>query len=113
MGSDDFDMTDEQWQISQTNMDDTGGGIRMAPTTPEPPFDPNESWSELNPLKKVSPAAVWDLVEVLRQDGIPVRSPKVRSAGLFSGGKVNVTLWVPDRLRSEAVRIVGKHFDSQ
>ncbi len=113
MGGDDFDMTDLQWNTSSTDMDDTSGGIRMAPTTPEPPFDPNETWSELSSLKKVSPVAVWDLVEVLRQAGIPVRSPKVRLAGLFSGGKVNVTLWVPNRLSSEAARIVTKHFGSQ
>jgi hypothetical protein len=109
MGIDDFDMTDQQWQQPPTDMD-TGGGIRMAATTPEPPFDPNEKWSELPSLKKVSPAAVWDLVEVLRQAGIPVRSPGPRSAGLFSGGKVNVTLSVPDRLLAEAARIVATHF---
>ncbi|MBN1267047.1 MAG: hypothetical protein JXA25_16265 [Anaerolineales bacterium] len=87
------------------------GGIRMAATTPEPPFDPDEPWSELPRLKKVSPAAVFDLVEELRQAGIPARSPAVRSSGLFSG-KVNVTISVPDRLLSEAAAIVTGFFSS-
>jgi hypothetical protein len=112
MGIDDLDMTDEQWQQPQTDMD-SGGGIRMAATTPEPPFDPNETWSELPPLKKVSPAAVWDLVDVLRQAGIPVRSPGIRRSGLFSGGKISVTLSVPDRMRSEAMSIIARHFNNQ
>ena len=83
----------------------------MAPTTPEPSFDPDEPWSELPPLKKISPAAGFELVDVLRQAGIPVRG-KPRSAGLLSGGKVNVTLRVPTRLRTEAMRIILQHFDS-
>jgi len=112
MGNNEMDMTDEQWQSNNTDMD-MGGGIRMAPTTPEPPFDPNEPWSQLPPLKKVSPAAVFDLVDVLRQAGIPVRSPGPRRAGLFSGGMVNVTLSVPDRLRSEAASIVASFFSRQ
>ncbi len=90
--------------------DDNFGAIRMAATTPEPPFDPDEPWSELAPLNKVSPAAVFDLVDVLRQAGIPVRG-NPRSAGLFSGGKVNVTLTVPSRFTTEAARIVSNYFN--
>jgi hypothetical protein len=82
----------------------------MEATTPEPPFDPDEPWSELPPLKKVSPAAVFELVDEMRKAGIPVRSPGARSAGLFSGGKVNVTLSVPDRLKAEAARILANRF---
>lgn len=89
------------------------GGYQMKPSAPEPPFDPNEPWSELPPLKKVSPGAVFDMIEEMRQAGIPVRSPGARSAGLFSGGKVNVTLSVPDRLRAEAERIQTKTFGSR
>jgi hypothetical protein len=112
MGNEEPGRPNDEWLRIQDQMN-MGGGIRMAATTPEPPFDPDEPWSELTPLKKVSPAAVFELVEVLRQAGIPVRSPGARSAGLFSGGKVNVTLSVPDRLRAEAARIVAQHFGSQ
>jgi hypothetical protein len=112
MGNEEPGMTNDEWQRLRADMD-MRGGLRMAATTPEPPFDPNEPWSKLPPLKKVSPAAVFELVEALRQAGIPVRSPGARSAGLFSGGKVNVTLSVPDRLRAEAARIVAQHFGSQ
>jgi hypothetical protein len=101
-------MDDDDWLLIQEETSGKGG-IRMAPTTPEPPFDPNERWAELAPLKKIAPAAVWDLVEELRQAGVPVRG-KPRSAGLFSGGKVNVTLRVPERLRAEAARIVENFF---
>lgn len=48
-------------------------------------------------------------VDVMRKAGIPVRG-RARSAGLFSGGKVNVTLSVPDRLRTEAMSIISQHF---
>jgi hypothetical protein len=105
-------MSNDEWLRIQDQMI-MGRGIRMAATTPEPPVDPDEPWSKLNPLKKVSPAAVFELVEVLRQAGIPVRSPGARSAGLFSGGKVNVTLSVPERLSREAARIVAKQFGNQ
>jgi hypothetical protein len=80
-------------------------------TTPEPPFDPNEPWSDLPPLKKVPPAVVFNLMEVMRQAGIPLKG-EPRSAGLFSGGKVNVTLRVPTRLIAEAERIFSSHFGS-
>jgi len=104
-------MDNDEWLRVQDEMN-SDGGIRMAPTTPEPAFDPHEPWAELEPLKKVSPAAVFDLVDVLRQAGIAVRG-KPRSAGLFSGGKVNVTLRVPERLRAEAARIVNGFFGSK
>ncbi len=104
-------MDNDEWLRLQDQMN-MGGGNRMAPTTPEPVFDPDEPWSELEPLKKVSPAAVFDLVDRLRQAGVPVRG-KPRSAGLFSGGKVNVTLAVPERLRAEAARIVEYFFTSK
>ena len=103
-------MEEDEWLRMQAEMNNPGGR-RMAATTPEPSFDPNESWSELPLLKKISPAAGFELVDVLRQAGIPVRG-KPRSAGLFSGGKVNVTLSVPTRLREDAIGIISKHYDS-
>ena len=45
--------------------------------------------------------------------GIPVLGPKARRAGLFSGGKVDVTLSVPERLRPQATLIVASHFPEQ
>ncbi|MBN2556474.1 MAG: hypothetical protein JXA97_11090 [Anaerolineales bacterium] len=101
-------MSQDEWFRLQTQMNERGGS-RMEPSTPEPAFDPEEPWTELPPLIKISPAMVFDLIEVLRQAGIPVRSPGARSAGLFSGGKVNVTLSVPERLKTEAARIVAEH----
>jgi hypothetical protein len=112
MGIDEPGMSNDEWLRLQDSIN-MGGGIKMPATTPEPPFDPDEPWSELTPLKKVSPAAVFELVEVLRQAGIPVRSPGARRSGLFSGGKVNVTLSVPDRLCSEAARVVSGFFGSE
>ncbi len=88
-------------------------GVHMAGTTPQPAYDPDEPWSELPQLKKVSPAAAFDLVNVLRKAGVPVLGPKARRAGIFSGGKVDVTLSVPERLRSEAALIVARHFPDQ
>jgi hypothetical protein len=78
--------------------------------TQQPDFDPDELWCELPELKKVSPAAVMDLGEALRQAGIPVVSTKTRRAGLLSGAKANVTLSVPERLRSEAMALVASRF---
>lgn len=86
-------------------------GIRMSGTTPNPSFDPDEPWSELPTLKKISPAAGFDLIEALRQADIPVHG-STRSAGIFSGGKVHLTISVPTRLRDEAVKIVSNHFSS-
>jgi hypothetical protein len=86
------------------------GGVAMPGTTPQPDYDPDEPWSGLPPLRKVSPAAAFDLIEALRAAGIPVLGPKARRAGLFSGGKVDVTLSVPERLRSQATLIVASHF---
>ena len=110
MGSDEPGMSNDEWQRLRTQMDETKGGQRMAASAPEPSVDPNEKWSELAPLKKVSPGAAFDLVEELRKAGIPVRSPGARSAGVFSGGKVNVTFSVPDRLQAEATRIIARYF---
>ena len=92
---------------------DTWSAMRLPPTTPEPAFDPNEPWSDLPPLRKVPMAVLWDLIEALRQAGVPVRSPGVRRSGLFSGGKVNVTLSVPERLRSQAMLAVASRFPDQ
>lgn len=103
-------MSTDEWILLQEQIRRAGGGIRVGGMRPEPPFDPNEPWSELPPLKKVSIAAVWELVDALREAGIPVRGPRPRSAGLFSGGKVNVTLRVPERLQAEAKVIIARHF---
>jgi len=109
MGNDEPGMSNDEWLRLQDQIN-MGGGRQSAPTTPQPPFDPDEPWSELAPLKKVSMVGVFELVEVLRQAGVPVRSSGPRKSGLFSGGKVDVTISVPDRLRSEAARIVATHF---
>ena len=104
-------MDNDEWLRNQEELRSSGVYSRAA-TTPEPAFDPDETWSELAPLKKVPPVIVFDLVEMLRQAGIPVRG-EPRSAGLFSGGKVNVTLRVPERLQTEAARIVENYFSSK
>jgi len=114
---DDFggpDPTDPVWMDHFKTPDGSSdGSIRMPATTPQPSSDPNEPWSELPALKRVSPAAVFELVEALRQAGVPVLGPKARRAGLLSGGKVNVTLSVPDSMRSQATLIVASHFPDQ
>jgi hypothetical protein len=56
---------------------------------------------------------VSGLVEALREASVPVRSTGPRRSGLFSGGMLNVTLSVPDRLRAEANEIVASHFGSK
>lgn len=89
------------------------GGARVSPLTPEPAFDPDEPWTELPPLKKAPMAALWDLIEALREAGVPVRSPRVRRSGLFSGSKVNVTLSVPERCRSQAMLLIASRFPEQ
>lgn len=113
MGIDEPGMSNDEWQRLRTQMEDSSGGLRMKGTTPEPSFDPSEPWSELPPLKKVSPAVAFELVDELRKAGIPVRSSGARSAGLFSGGNVNVTLSVPERLRAESMRIVELYFGNK
>ena len=102
-------MDNDEWLRLQAQMNSEGGS-HMAATTPEPAFDPDEPWSELPPLKKISPAAAFDLVDELRQAGIPVRGES-HSAGIFSGGKVNVTYRIPTRLYTEAVKIISGRFD--
>lgn len=87
--------------------------MRDEGTTSQPPFDPAETWRELPTLRKVSPAAAFDLIDDLRSAGIPVTGPKHRRAGLFSGGKVNVTLSVPERWRLRAESIVATRFPGQ
>ena len=82
-------------------------------TTAQPDFDENEPWTELPALKKVSSVAVFELVEALREAGVPVIGPKAHRAGLLSGGKVTVSLSVPERLRSQATLIVASHFPDQ
>ena len=103
-------MEHDEWLRLQAEMN-MHSGQGTASSTPEPAFDPDEPWSELPPLKKVSPIAGLDLVEELRKAGIPVRGDS-RSAGLFSRGKVNLKLTVPTRLQAEAVRMISGMFDS-
>lgn len=79
-------------------------------TTKEPPFDPDEPWCSLPTIKKVAPIAGLELVEALRKAGVPVRSPGAKSSGLFSGGKVNITFYVPERLHAEAERTIESYF---
>lgn len=108
------DPTDPVWMSHFATSDDTSsvGGVLM-PGAPQPAFDPNEPWTELPELKKVSPGAAFDVVNELRKAGVPVLGSKPRRAGLLAGGKVNVTLSVPDRLRSQATLIVATHFPDQ
>jgi len=91
----------------------SSGGAQGPSLAPEPPFDPDEPWCELPPLTKVPMSELWDLIEALRQAGVPVRSPGVRRSGLFSGGKVNVTLSVPERLRSRAIPVIVDRLPDQ
>ena len=102
--------TDPVWQqmFDSTSEPVTVGGVSASASTPQPPFDPAETWSDLPELRKVTVAAVSGLVEALRDAGVPVRSTGPRRSGLFSGGMVNVTLSVPDRLLSEANRILAR-----
>jgi hypothetical protein len=88
-------------------------GARAGGSAPQPPFDPAEPWSDLPELRKVTVEAVSGLVEALREASVPVRSTGPRRSGLFSGGMLNVTLSVPDRLRAEAKGIVASHFGSK
>jgi hypothetical protein len=107
------DPTDAEWQThySHDSWPPPGaGGLRMPATTPQPAADPNEPWCELTPIRKVSPAAAFELIEELRAAGIPVLGPKPRRSGLFSGGKVDVTLSVPERWRLRAESIVAARF---
>ena len=111
MGDGGPDPTDPVWQAhfaSPSVEIETGSGIPVQATAPQPAYDPNEPWSELPPLQKVSIPTVWDLIEALRTGGVPVLGPKPRRAGLFSKGLINVTLSVPTRLVFEATRIVEK-----
>lgn len=90
-----------------------GGGLRMPGTTPQPVSDPDEPWCELPPIRKVSPAAAFEVIEELRAAGVPVLGPKPRRSGLFSGGKVDVTLSVPERWRLRAESIVAARFGTR
>lgn len=82
----------------------------MGHSTPQPASDPAESWCELPRLEKVSLAAVFDLLEELRKADIPVRGDRARRSGLFSGGKVDVTLEVPEQWRFRAESIIAARF---
>lgn len=101
------DPTDPVWMDHFRTPDTMVNDARTPTSTPQPQFDPGEPWSELPELKKVSPAAASGTVEALRQAGVPVLGSKMRRSGLLSGGKVDVTLSVPDRLRSQAILIVA------
>lgn len=115
MGDGGPDPTDPVWQqmFASPSVPFAAEGARAGGSTPQPPFDPTEPWSDLAELKKVTVAAVSGLVEALREAGVPVRSVGLRRSGLFSGGTVNVTLSVPDRLLPEANGIVARHFGSK
>lgn len=76
-------------------------------------FETDEPWVELPPLLKVSPGAAFELVDAMHKAGIPLRSPGTKSAGLFSGGKVNVTISVPASFRTEAMRLFKQYFSNQ
>jgi hypothetical protein len=102
------DPTDPVWQeLYRSPSFPETGGVSVGATTPQPEYDPNEPWSELPPLKKVSIARAWNLVEALRAGGVPVLGRNKRS-GLFSGKTVDVTLSVPARLVLDANRIIQK-----
>lgn len=81
----------------------------MKRNSKEPSFNPDEPWVELPPLLKVSPGAAFELVDAMHKAGIPLRSPGAKSAGLFSGGKVNVTLSVPENFREEALSLIAQY----
>ena len=83
---------------------------QMKPETTEPIVDPDEPWSELPPLTKISPGVGFDLVVTLRKAGLAVRGDS-KSAGFFSK-KVNLTLKVPTRMRAEAEKIVKEYFET-
>lgn len=85
----------------------------MKETSSNPSFETDEPWVELPPLLKASPGAAWKLVDAMHKAGIPLRSPGAKSAGLFSGGKVNVTLSVPESYRDEALSLIAQHFGNQ
>jgi len=82
------------------------GGARAQGTTPQPSYDPNEAWVEMEPLKKVSLAQAWSLIEALRAGGVPVLGSKPRRSGLFSRKLVDLRLSVPARLLQDAKLIV-------
>ncbi|MHB1342093.1 MAG: hypothetical protein ACYC77_09775 [Coriobacteriia bacterium] len=103
--------TDPVWQqvFASPSVPVEVEGARAGGSTPQPPFDPTEPWSDLPELRKVTIAAVAGLVEALREAGVPVRSTGPRRSGLFSGGMVNVTLSVPERLLGQASGIIARH----
>ena len=109
------DPTDPVWQqmFASPSVLVEVEGARVGGSTPQPPFDPAEPWSDLPELRKVTIAAVYGLVEALREAGVPVRSTGPRRSGLFSGGMINVTLSVPERLLGQASGIVARHFGSK
>ena len=111
MGSDDFDMTDQQWHISQTDPGDTSGGIRMAPTTPyaiRPPYplvgiaslEEGIPGSCLGPCGSASPG--WYTRCAAQRFVRPVCFRAEKKSGSLGAHP----------LSSEAARIVTKHFGS-
>ena len=109
MGNDEYGLHETGDWINETSTYDPS----MPTTTPQPPYIKDEPWSELPPLKKISPGSISRLIDEMRKEGIPVRGSGLRRAGIFSGGRVNVTLSVPDRLRAEALRIQAQFFPDQ
>jgi hypothetical protein len=85
----------------------------MKGTSSDPSFETDETWVDLPPLLKVSPGAAFELVDAMHKAGIPLRSPGAKSAGLFSGGKVNVTISVPESFQEEALSLFRQHFGDQ
>lgn len=106
MTSEDPFSTEDEWLLRQWKTN-----VEGVPTTKEPAFDPNEPWCQLPTIKKIAPIVGLELVEELRKAGVPVRSPGAKSAGIFSGGKVNVTFSVPERLRSVAEKTIDRYFN--
>jgi hypothetical protein len=107
------DPTDATWapwyqSLGSQSAEDAEGGMRMSAAL-QPPYDPNEPWTGLAPLKKVSPGAVFDLVQQMRTAGVPVLGSKPRRSGLFSSA-VDVTLSVPTRLAAKAQAMVRERF---
>ncbi len=85
----------------------------MKGTSSDPSFETEETWVDLPPLLKVSPGVAFELVDAMHKAGIPLHSPGAKSTGLFSGGKVNVTISVPESFQEEALSLFRQHFGDQ
>lgn len=84
------------------------GGVFVPATTPQPATDPNEPWVELEPLKKVSIAQMWGLIEALRSGGVAVLGSKPKRSSLLSGKLIDVQLRVPERMEQDARMIMAR-----